>query len=158
MLIAILHFFTDDQDPQGIVSALVDALPSRQLPHRDESHRGLHGPGAGGPRPGRRVSVALGVTGDSGDSGDAATVSERTVERVAEINRNIGVPTTLAEIGITREDLPRIAGLALLSKRLVNAPARAGVDLLTRILEAAHSGDRTLLRNATEIEEAEKVS
>jgi hypothetical protein len=28
MLIAILHFFTDDQDPQGIVSALVDALPS----------------------------------------------------------------------------------------------------------------------------------
>jgi S-adenosyl methyltransferase len=28
MLIAVLHFFTDDQDPQGIVSALVDALPS----------------------------------------------------------------------------------------------------------------------------------
>jgi hypothetical protein len=28
MLIAILHFFTDDQDPQGIVSSLVDALPS----------------------------------------------------------------------------------------------------------------------------------
>lgn len=99
------------------------------------------------------LGVALGVTGD------AATVSERTVERVAEINRNIGVPATLAEIGIAREDLPRIAELALLSKRLVNvAPVRADVDLLTRILEAAHSGDRTLLRNATEIEEAEKVS
>ena len=28
MLIAILHFFTDDQDPQGIVSALIDVLPS----------------------------------------------------------------------------------------------------------------------------------
>ena len=95
----------------------------------------------------------------SASPGNAATVSERTVERVAEINRNIGVPTTLGEIGITREDLPRIAELALLSKRLVNvAPVRAGADLLTRILEAAHSGDRTLLRNATEIEEAEKVS
>lgn len=56
------------------------------------------------------LGVALGVTGD------VATVSERTVERVAEINRNIGVPTTLAETGITRVDLPRIAELALLSK------------------------------------------
>jgi len=28
MLIALLHFFTDDQNPQGIVSSLVDALPS----------------------------------------------------------------------------------------------------------------------------------
>jgi hypothetical protein len=27
MLIAILHFFTDDQNPQGIVSSLVDARP-----------------------------------------------------------------------------------------------------------------------------------
>jgi hypothetical protein len=28
MLIAILHFFTDDENPQAIVSSLVDALPS----------------------------------------------------------------------------------------------------------------------------------
>lgn len=28
MLVAVLHFFTDDEDPQGIVSSLVDALPS----------------------------------------------------------------------------------------------------------------------------------
>jgi hypothetical protein len=28
MLIAVLHFFPDDEDPRGIVSALVDALPS----------------------------------------------------------------------------------------------------------------------------------
>ena len=28
MLIAILHFFTDDENPQAIVSALIDALPS----------------------------------------------------------------------------------------------------------------------------------
>jgi len=28
MLVAILHFFTDDEDPRGIVSSLVDALPS----------------------------------------------------------------------------------------------------------------------------------
>ena len=28
MLIALLHFFTDDENPQGIVSSLVDALPS----------------------------------------------------------------------------------------------------------------------------------
>ena len=28
MLVAILHFFNDDENPQGIVSSLVDALPS----------------------------------------------------------------------------------------------------------------------------------
>jgi hypothetical protein len=28
VLVAILHFFTDDENPQGIVSSLVDALPS----------------------------------------------------------------------------------------------------------------------------------
>lgn len=29
MLVAVLHFFPDDQDPAGIVSTLVNALPSR---------------------------------------------------------------------------------------------------------------------------------
>jgi hypothetical protein len=28
MLLAVLHFFPDDQDPAGVVSTLVDALPS----------------------------------------------------------------------------------------------------------------------------------
>jgi hypothetical protein len=28
MLLAIVHFFTDDEDPQGVVSSLVDVLPS----------------------------------------------------------------------------------------------------------------------------------
>jgi S-adenosyl methyltransferase len=28
MLVAILHFFTDEEDPRGMVSTLVDALPS----------------------------------------------------------------------------------------------------------------------------------
>jgi len=32
MLIAILHFFTDDENPQTIVSALIDALPSGSYP------------------------------------------------------------------------------------------------------------------------------
>jgi alcohol dehydrogenase len=92
---------------------------------------------------------ALGVTGDP------ATVPGRTVERVAEIARNIGVPGSLADIGISREQLPRIAELALASKRLVNvAPLRADADLLTRILEAAHAGDRAVLRGI-EIKEAE---
>jgi S-adenosyl methyltransferase len=27
MLVAVLHFFADDDEPQGIVSTLVDALP-----------------------------------------------------------------------------------------------------------------------------------
>ncbi len=64
-----------------------------------------------------------------------------TVEHIAGINRAIGVPATLAEIGLRRDQLPRVADLALGSKRLLAiAPVEPDRDLLVEILERAHEG------------------
>ncbi|WP_158277729.1 iron-containing alcohol dehydrogenase [Pseudosporangium ferrugineum] len=67
---------------------------------------------------------------------------ERLRARVAEINRAIGVPSNLAGIGVTRDQLPRIAELALGSKRLIAIapiePTRAALlDILERAFEGA---------------------
>ncbi|MFG1646546.1 iron-containing alcohol dehydrogenase [Amycolatopsis sp. NPDC049252] len=65
----------------------------------------------------------------------------RTVARVAGINRTIGVPATLAEIGIGRDQLPQIAELALKSARLLAiAPVEPSGELLLDILQRAHAG------------------
>jgi len=65
----------------------------------------------------------------------------RAISRIAEINREIAVPATLAEIGVTRDQLPRIADLALGSTRLVAiAPVTPSRDFLLEILERAHEG------------------
>lgn len=70
-----------------------------------------------------------------------AASAERTVARIVEINREIGVPATLAEIGVERDQLPQIADLALGSTRLVAiAPVEPSRGLLLDILERAHSG------------------
>jgi alcohol dehydrogenase len=60
---------------------------------------------------------------------------------VVEINRAIGVPATLAEIGVRAEQLPRLAELALTSRRLIAiAPIEPSHGLLLDILERAHAG------------------
>ncbi|MFR0355243.1 iron-containing alcohol dehydrogenase [Streptomyces sediminimaris] len=65
----------------------------------------------------------------------------RTVARVAEINRTIGVPATLAEIGVGREQLSRMAELALKSARLLAiAPVEPDRDLLLDVIGRAHAG------------------
>ena len=73
--------------------------------------------------------------------GVPAGSAERTLARVVEINREIGVPATLAAIGVDRDELPRIADLALRSARLLAiAPVRPTRDLLVDLLERAHAG------------------
>jgi len=63
------------------------------------------------------------------------------IEAIVAINASIGVPATLAEIGITRDQLPRIAELALASARLIAiAPAPATHELLLGILDNALTG------------------
>jgi alcohol dehydrogenase len=74
--------------------------------------------------------------------------AERTIARVIEINREIGVPATLAEIGVQRDQLPRIADLALQLERLLAiTPVEPTRELLLDLLERSHAGalrDRSL--------------
>jgi alcohol dehydrogenase class IV len=72
---------------------------------------------------------------------DGEATAGRTVARIADLNRAIGVPATLAEIGVEREQLPRIADLALRSTRLIAiAPVEPSRELLVDILERALHG------------------
>ncbi|MGO1975140.1 MAG: iron-containing alcohol dehydrogenase [Propionibacteriaceae bacterium] len=65
----------------------------------------------------------------------------RTLARVVEINRTIGVPGSLAELGIERDQLPQLADLALRSTRLLAiSPLDPTRDLLLDLLERAHAG------------------
>lgn len=72
----------------------------------------------------------------------AATASaERTVARIVQLNRMIGIPATLAELGIDRDQLPGLADLSLSAGRLLAiAPLEPTRDLLLDLLEHAHSG------------------
>lgn len=85
------------------------------------------------------VGAALGST--------SATPDERATDAIAaivELNRVIGVPASLADIGITPDQLPRIAELGLASARLVAiAPVRTTHELLLDILTRAHAGTLT---------------
>ncbi|WP_432828896.1 iron-containing alcohol dehydrogenase [Dactylosporangium sp. CA-092794] len=83
--------------------------------------------------------ATLGAAMEGIPAGEASAA--RTIARVVEINRAIGVPATLAEIGVERDQLPRIADLALVSKRLVAiAPIEPSHDALLDILEHAYEG------------------
>jgi alcohol dehydrogenase len=70
--------------------------------------------------------------------------AERTIARVVEINREIGVPATLAEIGVQRDQLPGIADLALqLGRLLAIAPVEPTREVLLDLLERSHAGALT---------------
>ncbi|GAA0384974.1 hypothetical protein GCM10009530_39870 [Microbispora corallina] len=57
---------------------------------------------------------------------------------------DIGIPTTLADIGVARADPPRFAEMASGVTRLIqNHPGPTDTASLTAILEAALIGDRT---------------
>ncbi|MBQ1070255.1 iron-containing alcohol dehydrogenase, partial [Micromonospora sp. D75] len=83
--------------------------------------------------------AALGAALEAVPAADASAA--RTLARVVEINREIGVPRTLAEIGLMRSQLPQIAELGLRSTRLIAAaPVDPSRELLLDILERAHDG------------------
>ncbi len=82
------------------------------------------------------VGVALGSRADS----ESARIDDA-VRAIVEIGRRIGLPSSLAEIGLAKADLPRVAELGMASKRLVlMSPLPADPALLLAILERAHAG------------------
>ncbi len=83
------------------------------------------------------VAAALGV-----GRGDPAAAARAAIDEVAALLADIGIPRTLGELGITAEQLPRIAALALQVRRLAgNAMVEATPELFDRILAAALHGD-----------------
>lgn len=84
--------------------------------------------------------AAVGVALGSGAAGTNERI-DHAISAIVELNRAIAVPATLADLGITSTQLPRIAELALGSQRLVSmSPVSATADFLLDILEHAHAG------------------
>lgn len=70
--------------------------------------------------------------------------AERTIARIVELNAAIGVPASLAEIGVGRDQLPHIADLALQLERLLAiTPVEPTRELLLELLERSHAGALT---------------
>mgnify|MGYP002623597432 CR=1 FL=1 len=82
------------------------------------------------------VGAALGSTAAGGEER-----ARDAIRAIAALNRAIGVPATLKEIGITEDQLPRIAELGSRATRLVAiAPIPAPTETLLDILEHAYAG------------------
>lgn len=84
----------------------------------------------------RRLGRALGV-----DAADPAEAADQVITRIAQLNATIGLPPTLAAVGITEDQLPRIVELAGTITRLVhNAVVEPTPNRIDRIVRSAWSG------------------
>jgi len=82
------------------------------------------------------LGAALGSTAAS----EAGRVDDA-IALTAELGRRIGLPPSLAALGLDVAELPRVAELGMASARLVSmSPLRADAGLLLEILHRAHEG------------------
>jgi alcohol dehydrogenase class IV len=85
------------------------------------------------------IASALGCGGAGTDE-----AARRAIDAVRSLTADIGIPRTLADIGVEREQLGRFAELALGVTRLAgNAALPPTRPLFDAILDAAYSGDRS---------------
>ncbi|WP_298992723.1 iron-containing alcohol dehydrogenase [uncultured Pseudokineococcus sp.] len=85
----------------------------------------------------REVAEALGVPEAQRTGPDAGSV-----RAVADLVAAIGIPRTLAELGVGADDLPALAAASMSARRLVeNSPRELDEAAALRLLRAAHAGD-----------------
>lgn len=69
----------------------------------------------------------------------------RAIERIDEILDAVGIPSTIAELGITDEQIPELAAAAMGAGRLIhNSPRPMTQEVIEELLSRAMSGDRTV--------------
>ncbi|MFC3687942.1 iron-containing alcohol dehydrogenase [Aquipuribacter hungaricus] len=77
-------------------------------------------------------------------------LADEAITRVADLLASVGIPRTLADLGLPADRLRWTAEQATGAARLVaNNPRALDVDALEHIVRAAHSGDRAALRDGT---------
>ena len=92
------------------------------------------------------VAVAMGASPDA----TPEDLADDAIDRVATLLASVGIPATLAEIGLPEDRLRWTAEQALGAERLVaNNPRQLDVDALEHIVRAAHTGDRAALRDTS---------
>jgi alcohol dehydrogenase len=89
-----------------------------------------------------RLGAALGLASE----GSEADRAQAAVDAIAALCARVGLPSSLADMGIPESDLDRIVELSLQASRLVTiAPLPRDAATVGRIIRAAHAGDRSLL-------------
>lgn len=90
------------------------------------------------------IGAAMGIDLAGKSSFDRASA---TIDAVDALFGSIGIPKTIADLGIIAGQLPQIAEQAMGSVRLIkNNPRPLDMETMTLLVEAAFSGDRRRLR------------
>ena len=93
---------------------------------------------------GDRLAILARVCGLDVTGASDAEAADVFLAWLDELLADIGIPATLADIGVSRADLPRFAEMAGGVTRLIqNHPGPTDPAGLTALLEAAWAGDRT---------------
>ena len=75
----------------------------------------------------------------------AFTGNDAELDRIARFNKSIGLPVTLAEIGLTEDDLPQIAEAATHTNEWKNLPYPTTVDQFVEAVKKADAYGREVL-------------
>lgn len=98
------------------------------------------------------IGQALGLPSPEGTAEQRA---DATIDAVADLFSSIGIPKSLADIGIATDQLPTIVEQALGSARLIkNNPRPVDADTMKILVDAAFAGDRASLRMGSETRKA----
>ena len=74
--------------------------------------------------------------------------ADAVIAMVADLFTEIGIPSSLADIGVAEADLPKIAEFALGTTRLVkNNPRELTPSSMLELVQAAYAGNRAILNN-----------
>jgi len=93
------------------------------------------------------LGTALGLDAE----GDESTRAQAAVDAIAELCGRIGLPSSLAELGVSEADRGQVVTLSLQARRLVDiAPIPVDEQLMGAIFDAALAGDRSLLFGTVE--------
>ena len=91
------------------------------------------------------AAIALAMGEPPGASEEV--LADRAIDRVAELLAAVGIPPTLADLGLPADQLRWTAEQAMGAERLVaNNPRPLDADTLEHIVRAAYAGDRAALR------------
>jgi alcohol dehydrogenase len=90
------------------------------------------------------IGQAMGLDIDGASSFERAS---RTIDAVDRLFASVGIPKTIADLGVEAGQLPLVAEQAMGSVRLIkNNPRPLDIESMTLLVEAAFSGDRSRLR------------
>jgi alcohol dehydrogenase class IV len=94
--------------------------------------------------------IARAMGADGGES-DPADLARAAVGAVADLLASVGIPRTVADLGVPADRLPDMARDAMSARRLVeNNPRPLDEESALVLLRAAHTGDLTVLGQAVQ--------